>query len=29
VIEYEITDRNGEPEVICLITTILDPAKTI
>jgi hypothetical protein len=26
VIEYEIPDRNGEPEVICLITTILDPA---
>lgn len=26
VIEYEIRDRGGEPEVICLITTILDPA---
>jgi Insertion element 4 transposase N-terminal/Transposase DDE domain len=27
VIEYEITDRDGDDELICLITTIVDPAE--
>jgi hypothetical protein len=27
VIEYQIPDRSSDPEVICLLTTILDPAQ--